>query len=468
MFQPQSAPYGRANPSTCARVPQGLQVRHSRPPSACIGLGKPGLRGECRRFREHLRSTGSSSAAASSVGGTTRQGLLARRDTANKACRSLADGTVCDARNGHPISIPPGCPHWPLRLPASRYVGGSRLHGYGRRRWHAQYRRLDSVEQLRPWVWPAGERAPPGSGRGVGGIAALPHCLLARQPRPGSGIGVGAQTLELATRSPGASFVSVDISLTSLAETRRVIDTADLTNVELRQADILDLPFAPESFDHVFVCFVLEHLADPVRALVSLRRLPPSRNDHRHRGRSRIGLLSPRQLVGTSGHPLSGRAPAPGGWECVDRPPALPLLAETGFEGIAVSPRLVYVDSSRPLLVDAFTRKTFTAMIEAVRDDAIAAGLMDAASFDAGIQALHRTTRPDGVSHIRSSSPLRERRSNPAATPFPDGQLAPQYGTSPRRHEERPQRRSCRSGGGGSAKPRQPGAALSSQDQHES
>ena len=30
--------------------------------------------------------------------------------------------------------------------------------------------------------------------------------------------------------------------------------------MELRQADLFALPFADTSFDHVFVCFVLEHL----------------------------------------------------------------------------------------------------------------------------------------------------------------------------------------------------------------
>ena len=33
------------------------------------------------------------------------------------------------------------------------------------------------------------------------------------------------------------------------------------------------MPFAPESFDHVFVCFVLEHLSRPVEALAILNRL---------------------------------------------------------------------------------------------------------------------------------------------------------------------------------------------------
>jgi hypothetical protein len=58
---------------------------------------------------------------------------------------------------------------------------------------------------------------------------------------------------------------------------------------------------------------------------------------------------------------------------------------------------MVYVDSSRPELVEGFTRKTFTAMIEGVRQAAIDAGMTDAKAFDAGIQALHRTTEADGV-----------------------------------------------------------------------
>src|SRR5215204_6511354 len=74
-----------------------------------------------------------------------------------------------------------------------------------------------------------------------------------------AGCGVGAQTVTLAQRSPEARFTSIDVSAESIAEARRRVDRAGLTNVELRQADIFDLPFEPSSFDHVFVCFVLEH-----------------------------------------------------------------------------------------------------------------------------------------------------------------------------------------------------------------
>ncbi len=85
------------------------------------------------------------------------------------------------------------------------------------------------------------------------------------------GYGIGAQTVTLARRSPDAQFVSVDVSEDSIAEARQAADSAGLTNVAFRHADIFALPFDAESFDHVFVCFVLEHLSEPVQALAILR-----------------------------------------------------------------------------------------------------------------------------------------------------------------------------------------------------
>ena len=72
-------------------------------------------------------------------------------------------------------------------------------------------------------------------------------------------------------RSPGARITSVDISEASLAEARKAVEAAGLSNVRFMQADIFKLPFPPQSFDHVFLCFVLEHLARPADALDALR-----------------------------------------------------------------------------------------------------------------------------------------------------------------------------------------------------
>jgi len=213
-----------------------------------------------------------------------------------------------------------------------------------------------------------------------------------------AGCGVGAQTVTLAQRSPDARFTSVDVSAESLADAARRTDSAGLTNVEFRQADIFALPFASESFDHVFVCFVLEHLSRPVEALAILE-----------------GLLRPGGTItvieGDHGsayfHPDSAAAHAAircqvalqreaGGNSLIGRQ-LYPLMVEAGLDAVRVSPRLVYADSSRPELVDGFTRKTFTAMIEGVRETAIAAGLIEPERFDSAVQDLHRTTEPDGV-----------------------------------------------------------------------
>ncbi len=85
-----------------------------------------------------------------------------------------------------------------------------------------------------------------------------------------AGCGVGAQTITLAANSPEARFTSVDISAESLAQAEARVAAAGFENVEFLQGDIFDLPFEPEAFDHVFVCFLLEHLAKPVEALVTL------------------------------------------------------------------------------------------------------------------------------------------------------------------------------------------------------
>jgi hypothetical protein len=58
---------------------------------------------------------------------------------------------------------------------------------------------------------------------------------------------------------------------------------------------------------------------------------------------------------------------------------------------------MVYVDSSKLHLVEGFIKKTFTAMIEGVRESALDAGMIDQPTFDKGIKDLYRTTEEDGV-----------------------------------------------------------------------
>jgi SAM-dependent methyltransferase len=230
-----------------------------------------------------------------------------------------------------------------------------------------------------------------------------------------AGCGVGAQTVTLAQQSPDAQFTSVDVSANSLTEARRRTDAAGLTNVEFRQADIFALPFASESFDHVFVCFVLEHVARPLGALTILKTLiKPGgtitviEGDH---GSTYFYPDSPAaQSAINCQVELQRRA---GGNALIGRQ-VYPLMIEAGFDAVHVSPRMVYVDSSRPDLVDGFTRKTFTAMIEGVRGSAIAAGITEPEAFDAGIRDLHRTTEADGVFCYTFFKGVGEKRRTPA------------------------------------------------------
>lgn len=213
-----------------------------------------------------------------------------------------------------------------------------------------------------------------------------------------AGCGVGAQTVTLAQRSPDARFTSIDVSAESIAEARRRVEQAGVANVELRQADIFAAPFAGESFDHVFVCFVLEHLSRPVAALATLRRLlRPGGTITVIEGDHGSTYFHPDSAAAQEAIRCQVELQRQAGGDSLIGRRLYPLMVEAGFEAVGVSPRFVYVDSSRPQLVDGFTRKTFTAMIEGVREAATAAGLIDPERFDAGVRALHRTTEADGV-----------------------------------------------------------------------
>jgi SAM-dependent methyltransferase len=214
-----------------------------------------------------------------------------------------------------------------------------------------------------------------------------------------AGCGVGAQTIILAKNSPEAEFTSIDISLDSISKARDLINREKISNVRFRQADIFALPFEEESFDHVFVCFVLEHLQDPVKALNELRKVLKTG-----------GSLT--VIEGDHGscyfHPETSEALL--AWRCLIRVQAylkgnsligrqlFPLLNKAHLKKINVSPRIVYADSSKPELVDGFVRKTIIPMVEGVEKQALELKLIEKASWDKGINDLNKVAdSPDGT-----------------------------------------------------------------------
>jgi SAM-dependent methyltransferase len=213
-----------------------------------------------------------------------------------------------------------------------------------------------------------------------------------------AGCGVGAQTVTLAQRSPNARFVSVDICADSLAQARRATQAAGVTNVQFGQVDIFALPFAAESFDHIFVCFVLEHLSRPAEALASLERLlRPGGTITVIEGDHESALFYPDSSEAHKAIQCLVELQRRAGGNALIGRQLYPLMVEAGLESVHVSARMVYVDSSRPDLVDGFTRRTFTAMVEGVREAAIGAGITEPEAFDAGIRGLQRASGADGV-----------------------------------------------------------------------
>ena len=234
------------------------------------------------------------------------------------------------------------------------------------------------------------------------------------------GCGVGAQTVTLARRSPGATIVAFDVDEKSLRAARRAVVAASLPNVNFERADIHHLPFAARSFDHVFVCFMLEHLADPLQALVRLRTLlRPGGSLTVIEGDHGSTYFHPESAAARAAIACQVRLQQESGGNSLIGRQVYPLLTAAGLRDVRVSPRMVYVDGTRPDLAGSFTLDTFTAMIRGVRQSAVAAGLTTAGYFDKGIRDLRRTARRDGVfcytffKGVGLASPRRQKKSQP-------------------------------------------------------
>ena len=192
--------------------------------------------------------------------------------------------------------------------------------------------------------------------------------------------------------------IRLEIDPGSVEQARSRAQAAGHRHVAFQAADLFHLPFEDRSFDHVFVCFVLEHLPRPVEALRCLRRvLRPEGSITVIEGDHGSWYCHPQSAEASRAVECLIDLQARMGGDSLIGRRVYPLLAAAGYRQVQVTPRMVYVDDSRPDLVEGFSKNTFIAMVEGVGGQAVSLGLVDQSTWDKGIADLYRATEAGGT-----------------------------------------------------------------------
>jgi ubiquinone/menaquinone biosynthesis C-methylase UbiE len=125
------------------------------------------------------------------------------------------------------------------------------LHGYNKKE---QKRLVDQAEFLEPYVY-----------QGID----LDHNKNLLEV----GCGVGAQTKILTRRFPKLKIDGIDLSNEQLAVAKNYLKKERRDQqVHLEQQDVLDLKLKKEDYEAAFICWFLEHVPDPLKALKNVKK----------------------------------------------------------------------------------------------------------------------------------------------------------------------------------------------------
>lgn len=204
-----------------------------------------------------------------------------------------------------------------------------------------------------------------------------------------AGCGIGAQTQILAKRSPGARFTSVDISEESLSEAQQLIKEEKLSNVFFQKEDILAMSFSDDTFDHIFICFVLEHLELPLVALKELKRvLKPNGSITVIEGDHGSCFWSPETRESKNIWSSLVKAQQDLGHDPIIGRKLYPLLEQSGYQVKNVLPKWIYADSSKPELLDGVVNRIIVPMVESAKEQVLRDGILQKDIWDKGLKDL--------------------------------------------------------------------------------
>jgi SAM-dependent methyltransferase len=74
--------------------------------------------------------------------------------------------------------------------------------------------------------------------------------------------------------NPDTKITSIDISEESLKIAQYYVENGNFRNITFRTMDVTNLSFDNNRFDHVFVCFLMEHIEQPGRTHGEISRVP--------------------------------------------------------------------------------------------------------------------------------------------------------------------------------------------------
>ncbi|HWU42134.1 MAG TPA: methyltransferase domain-containing protein [Bdellovibrio sp.] len=89
------------------------------------------------------------------------------------------------------------------------------------------------------------------------------------------GCGVGAQSEIILRRFPDIKLTGIDRSTKQLSAARHHLSSVPgaAARFELKEMDATNMEFSANSFDGAFLCWILEHVPDPIRVLSEVRRV---------------------------------------------------------------------------------------------------------------------------------------------------------------------------------------------------